>query len=94
MMDHDALLSRRFALPQFDHAFHYHIEIDITFIERSSGTRIVGDHAGVFREGELYVLGTNLPHWFHNKPTSIGVSAPRKSRARYDVLYALGVDGW
>ena len=33
---------------------------------KSTGTRIIGDHLGGFEEGELYLLGPNLPHRFHN----------------------------
>lgn len=66
MLERDLLLSRRFVLPEFDHPFHYHPEYEITYIERGRGIRIVGDHVGAFREGELYLLGADLPHWYHN----------------------------
>lgn len=42
--------------------FHYHPEVEITWIEEGHGVRYVGDHAGAYRGGELVVLGPNLPH--------------------------------
>lgn len=48
------------------HAYwHYHPEIEITYILNGQGTRFVGDHVGQFKQGDLVITGVNLPHDFN-----------------------------
>lgn len=61
-----SLVSKLVRLPSFNHPYHFHPEVEITFIGASSGTRAVGDNIGSFHAGELYLLGENLPHVFRN----------------------------
>jgi AraC-like DNA-binding protein len=61
-----SLVSKRVRLPSFNHPYHFHPEIEITFLAESNGTRVVGDHIGSFQPGELYLLGAGLPHVFRN----------------------------
>ena len=50
----------------FNHPLHYHPEIELTYIVRSRGTRLIGDHIGMFEEGDLCLIGANLPHQYIN----------------------------
>jgi AraC-like DNA-binding protein len=45
-------------------SWHYHAEIELLLIERSSGTCLIGDFIGPFESGDVYLFGSNLPHTF------------------------------
>jgi AraC-like DNA-binding protein len=53
---------------EFDTAFHFHPEYELTFILSSSGTRYVGNHFEDFGKNDLVLLGPNLPHCWKNFP--------------------------
>ncbi|HVB04022.1 MAG TPA: AraC family transcriptional regulator [Chitinophagaceae bacterium] len=47
--------------------WHYHPELELVLIIQGSGTRMVGDHMENFQDGEVVLLGANLPHhWRHD----------------------------
>lgn len=61
-----SLHSRLIAELTFRHPMHYHPEIELTYIVRSKGTRVIGDHVGNFDEGDLCLIGADLPHLYTN----------------------------
>src|SRR5215207_8694186 len=63
-----AILDKR--APAFDGRFHFHPEIEITLIERSTGRRVVGDSIEPFAPGDLVLLGENLPHQYISDRTA------------------------
>ncbi len=44
--------------------FHQHKEIQVSLIAEGSGTLIVGDTINDYKEGDVLVIGGNLPHVF------------------------------
>ncbi|MGH7996513.1 MAG: AraC family transcriptional regulator [Opitutaceae bacterium] len=59
------------AATAFASAWHFHPELEIKFVELSRGLRIVGDSIVPFREGDLVLLGPNLPHVWISDPCAI-----------------------
>jgi AraC-like DNA-binding protein len=57
-------------LPRFDAPWHFHPEVELTGILESRGRRFVGDSIARFREGELVLLGPDLPHFWQNEDSS------------------------
>lgn len=55
-------------VPYFVNTHHFHKDYEIVFVKESSGKRIVGDHVEAFSEGDLVLVGPDLPHaWFNDK---------------------------
>ena len=51
--------------------WHHHPEFELTLTLNSIGQRFIGDHTGEYEDGDLVLVGPNLPHtWV--------------SRAKYD----------
>ncbi|MCH5715207.1 cupin domain-containing protein [Niabella hibiscisoli] len=42
--------------------FHYHPELELVFVPAGSGTRHVGNHLSTYHQGDLVLIGSNLPH--------------------------------
>ncbi len=53
-------------LPHFYDKLHLHPELQITLILKSEGTFIAGDYIGSFKAGDLFIIGSNLPHILRN----------------------------
>lgn len=50
----------------FDKPWHFHEEYELVLIEQSRGTKFIGDNVSLFQEGELILIGSNIPHLFRN----------------------------
>jgi AraC-like DNA-binding protein len=52
---------------------HYHPEVQLTLIIEGRGTRFIGNSIASFREGDVFLIGSNVPHVFRNdQPGSSG----------------------
>jgi len=54
--------------PFFDAPWHFHPEYELILVTKSRGTRFVGDNIEAFSEGDLVLLGPNLPHVWQSDP--------------------------
>ncbi|HEX8378631.1 MAG TPA: AraC family transcriptional regulator [Pedobacter sp.] len=52
---------------KFPGIWHFHDEFELTLITKSNGSRLVGDNIDNFKEGDLVLLGKNLPHTWRNE---------------------------
>ena len=46
---------------------HYHPEVQLTLIMEGSGTRFIGNSIASFQEGDLFLIGSNVPHVFRKE---------------------------
>jgi AraC-like DNA-binding protein len=53
---------RKDVLNYFYNRWHYHDELELVYVMKSSGTQYTGDHIRQFVPGELTILGSMLPH--------------------------------
>ena len=42
--------------------WHFHPELELVYVNGGSGKRQIGSHVSYFREGDLILIGSNLPH--------------------------------
>jgi len=73
LLDRSTNLNQSFGLhhhvyPHFLKVWHYHPELELVFIKKSIGTRFLGDSIKKFQEGDLVLIGENLPHMWQNDP--------------------------
>ncbi|SKB28260.1 AraC-type DNA-binding protein [Maribacter arcticus] len=54
--------------PLFYNRLHQHEEIQISYIINGTGKLLVGDSIHQFSIGDIYVIGSNLPHIFKSIP--------------------------
>lgn len=60
-----------FVVRDFDYSWyptpwHYHPEYEIVLVTESRGKRFIGDRITDFEEGDLALIGPNLPHLYRN----------------------------
>ena len=44
------------------HLWHYHPEIEMVYVNGGAGKRQIGSHLSYYTEGDLILIGSNLPH--------------------------------
>lgn len=67
-------------LPEFHNDYHKHPEMELTRIIEGSGKRLIGDSLQRFSDGDLVLIGTQVPHQYESE---------RLGRARAQVIQFL-----
>jgi hypothetical protein len=51
--------------PSYNATWHFHPEYQLTLVVKSTGYRLVGDKIAPLEGGDLVLVGSNLPHVWH-----------------------------
>ncbi len=72
---------RRYRTPDFETSWHKHEECELIMITEGNGTAMIGDFVGEYKTGDIYFIGSDIPHSFrkrHHKMTGDSVVAQFK----------------
>ncbi len=68
IIENNSFAIKENSYPYFLRIWHYHPELELVYIKKSTGTRFIGDSIERFSEGEVVLIGPNLPHmWLNDK---------------------------
>lgn len=85
--DNEVYATRYIDRPYFTTEFHFHKECQLSYILEGEGTRIIGDSVEKFTSDELILLGSNIPHVWHNEEQNLNKSPKQKKHARSVALF-------
>lgn len=70
-----SFLAKTYRTPLFEIPWHKHIEYELILFTEGDGVIFIGDHVGDFKPGDIYFIGSNLPHTFQKTTTDTIVNA-------------------
>lgn len=65
----------------FSNPWHFHKEYELVLIDKSRGTRFIGDNVSHFEDGDLCIIGSNIPHLYRNSEKYYSKSSKLKARS-------------
>ena len=86
LLDRSSLENNSFTIknnnhPYFLKVWHYHPELELVVILKSTGTRFIGDSIEKFQEGDVVLIGKNLPHMLLNDDEYFNTSSNLRAEA-------------
>jgi AraC-like DNA-binding protein len=60
-----SFIAKTFRTPYFETPWHQHVEYEIALIKEGHGMCFIGNYVGEFKEGDIFLMGKNLPHAFY-----------------------------
>jgi len=72
--DNVALIYQEDSTPLFYDKLHQHEEIQLSYIAHGEGTLVLGDSVNKFNQGDIVIIGSNVPHVFRSDPIDKGKS--------------------
>lgn len=63
-----SFMIKEICAPYFINNHHYHNDYELVLVLESSGKRIIGNHVGNFKKGDIVLVGPRLSHaWFNDR---------------------------
>jgi len=78
----------------FEFHWHYHPEIEICYVRQGRGKRIIGESIEDFDDGDLVLVGANLPHsWITDEQFNASEKKMEVLVIQFDVKVFQGFEG-
>ena len=59
-----SFIAKTFRTPNFEVGWHQHIEYELILFTEGSGLSFIGNYVGEFKTGDVFFIGSNVPHSF------------------------------
>ena len=70
-----SFLAKTFCTPYFEVPWHQHVEYELILFNEGEGASFIGNYVGDFTAGDIFFLGSNLPHTFQKADKDMFTSA-------------------
>lgn len=64
LSENSSFVARSYRTPYFEVPWHQHAELELILLTEGKGTAFIGNYIGEFQAGDIFFLGSNLPHTF------------------------------
>ena len=71
------LRARFYDYPHFTYPWHFHSEYEIIYFKEGTGTRFVGNNVDRYSDGDIILIGSNLPHYMKSDESDADSEALR-----------------
>ena len=75
LSENTSFLASTYRTPTFEVPWHQHIEYELILFKEGEGSSFVGNYVGEFKTGDIFFLGSNLPHTFQKAHKDLITSA-------------------
>jgi len=72
--------------PNFEVPWHQHVEYELILFKEGAGLSFIGNYVGEFETGDIFFLGSNVPHTFQ-KSHAQRYSLFQKAEMRFNLQY-------
>ncbi|MHA4845036.1 AraC family transcriptional regulator [Flavitalea antarctica] len=59
-----SFIAKTFRTPHFEVSWHQHIELELILFTEGTGMSFIGNAVGEFNTGDIFFIGSNVPHTF------------------------------
>src|SRR5438093_10136182 len=70
-----SFVARTYRTPLFEIPWHQHIEHELISFTEGDGLIFIGDYVGDFKPGDIFFIGSDLPHTFQKTTQDTIVNA-------------------
>ncbi|MEP7277062.1 MAG: AraC family transcriptional regulator [Bacteroidota bacterium] len=75
LTENTSFLAKTFSTPHFEVPWHQHAEYELILFTAGEGASYIGNYIGDFKPGDIFFLGSNLPHTFQKTERDLVTSA-------------------